>query len=180
MPYLNYLQSIIPLGEHNPSLSWQTGWSASPCTDFLSFQEAINTRQDETLAAASSSLPTDGMRTGVGRPFPVRGQVTAQLIRSLRRPSLAGHRSLEDWWATLPHWGKETPTCHFGNIFLCIYTFPFKVFPPFQIFISSWSLLAFSFIICSVLGRAMAWQPNICKIVQSSLCSWTMYINKRK
>ena len=33
--------------------------------------------------------------------------------------------------------------------------------------------------ICSVLGRAMARQPNICKISQSSLYSWTMYINKR-
>ena len=30
--------------------------------------------------------------------------------------------------------------------------------------------------ICLVLGRTTAWQPNICKIAQSSLYSWTMYI----
>ena len=35
--------------------------------------------------------------------------------------------------------------------------------------------------ICLVLGRFMAWQPNRCKIVQSSLYSWiTMYINEKK
>ena len=32
--------------------------------------------------------------------------------------------------------------------------------------------------ICLVLGRSMAWQPNIHKIAQSSLYSWTMYIIK--
>ena len=39
--------------------------------------------------------------------------------------------------------------------------------------VSSWHAT-----ICLVLGRAMAWQPKICKIAQSSLYSWTMYIIK--
>ena len=34
--------------------------------------------------------------------------------------------------------------------------------------------------VCLVLGRAMAWQPNICNIVQSSLYSWTMYIKQKQ
>ena len=32
--------------------------------------------------------------------------------------------------------------------------------------------------ICWVLGKAMTQQPNICKVAQSSLYSWTMYIIK--
>ena len=41
-----------------------------------------------------------------------------------------------------------------------------------------WAVLALdSWNYCS---EEQAWQPNICKIPQSSLYSWTMYINNRK
>ena len=41
-----------------------------------------------------------------------------------------------------------------------------------------WGAICLILTICLVLGKAMAQQPNICKIAQSSLYSWTMYIIK--
>ena len=42
------------------------------------------------------------------------------------------------------------------------------------------AILHCSIPICSLFRRAMAWQPNICKIVLSSLYSWTININETK
>ena len=61
-------------------------------TDFLSFQEAIKIRQEETLQAASRDLPAKEEDEG-GEVLPSDGEVTAWLIRGLKRPCLDGHRS---------------------------------------------------------------------------------------
>ena len=75
MPCLNYLQSIISLGEHNP---WPASWLLH-ITYFLSFQEAINIQQEDTLKAASRGLPIKG-EDMCGKVIPGEGRIKAWLV----------------------------------------------------------------------------------------------------
>ena len=100
MPHLNYLQSIISLGEHNPQLA---NWLASPY-HILSF----HFRKPSTSGGRKPSRQPPGVlqlrrRMRVGRSFPMGGGcMTDQFIRASRRPSSACHWVLKDCGELLP------------------------------------------------------------------------------
>ena len=86
---------VIPLflNEHN---HWLAGWPAFPYPILPFFAGSHQQEVGGDLHSCFAGPPLlRKKRRLAGRKFPVRGMVTAQLIRALRRPSLAGHGSLK-------------------------------------------------------------------------------------
>ena len=98
----NYLQSVISLGEHNPCLAGHL----LHITYFPSSQEAINTRSEETLQAASRGLPTNQEDEG-GEFIPSEGEGDSPAHQSFKEALFGWSQILEDSCESLPFTEKR-------------------------------------------------------------------------